>query len=241
MAELYAMPTRDDEIRLPFPPLVQQWERNDHPAQVRLKAYLDRVQELLGDRTNGDDLALCLSVGRTHIEPLDSDGRDLDNYLQPLAQMIGAAKLSAVFGRKIRSIESAIALTPAQPRADPLGDPHLVIRARGSKDGIEWKEQIHHACADVFREPTAGPVALTIRFGVSARRNWAELWKPAIDALGPMLGMPHPNRFHPRDDRIVALDLHKAVDDRHGDDVLLEMWCTPSAPSPGGDAAAERG
>ena len=73
MAELYVMPTRDDEIRLPFPPLVQQWERNDHPAQVRLKAYLDRMRELLDHRTAGDDLALCLSVGRTHIEPLDSD------------------------------------------------------------------------------------------------------------------------------------------------------------------------
>jgi hypothetical protein len=228
MPELYAMPARDDEIRLPFPPLVQQWERNDHPAQVRLKAYLDRVLGILGDRTAGDDLALCLSVGRTHIEPLDSDGRDLDNYLQPLAYAIGAAKLSAVFGRKIRSIESTVALTPARRRPEPPDDPHLIIRTKGSAAAVAWKEQIHDACAGVFREPTAGPVALTIRFGVSAGRNWATLWKPAIDALGPMLGMPHPNRFRPRDDRIVALDLHRAVDDGLGDDVVLEMWCHPT-------------
>ena len=75
-----------DEALEPFPPLVEQWERNDHPAQVRLKAYLDHVLELLDHRNTGDELALSLSVGRREFVPLDSDGRDLDNYLKPLAR-----------------------------------------------------------------------------------------------------------------------------------------------------------
>ena len=227
MAVLYAMPTRDDEIQLPFPPLVEQWERNDHPAQVRLKAYLDHVLELLDHRTTGDELALSLSVGRRAFVPLDSDGRDLDNYLKPLARAIGAERLAAVFGRKVRSTESRIALTPARKRQEDAEEPHLVLRTHGSATAVDWKEQIHQACAAQYAQPTTGPVALTVEFRVSSQRNWSELWKPAIDALGPMLGMPHPDRFQPRDDRIVALDLHRVVDDSVGHDVELAMWCQP--------------
>jgi hypothetical protein len=228
MAVLYAMPTHDDEIQLPFPPLVEQWERNDHPAQVRLKAYLDHVLNLLDHRNTGDGLALSLAVGRREFVPLDSDGRDLDNYLKPLARAVGAHRLAAVFGRKVRSTESRIALTPARPRPEAAKQPHLVVRTHGSAGAAGWKEQIHEVCAAKFAEPTTGPVALTIEFRVSPQRNWSELWKPAIDALGPMLGMPHPNRFHPRDDRIVALGLHRVVDDSVGHDVELAMWYGPT-------------
>jgi hypothetical protein len=230
MAVLYAMPTHDDEIQLPFPPLVEQWERNDHPAQVRLKAYLDHVLNLLDHRNAGDGLALSLAVGRREFVPLDSDGRDLDNYLKPLARAVGAHRLAAVFGRKVRSTESRIALTPARPRPEAAKQPHLVVRTHGSAGAAGWKEQIHEVCAAKFAEPTTGPVALTIEFRVSPQRNWSELWKPAIDALGPMLGMPHPNRFHPRDDRIVALGLHRVVDESVGHDVELAMWYGPTTP-----------
>ena len=134
----------------------------------------------------------------------------------------------AVFGRKVRVTESRIALTPARRRQEATEDPDLVIRTHGSATAAGWKEQIHERCAEKYMQPTTGPVALTIEFRVSSQRNWSELWKPAIDALGPMLGMPHANRFHPRDDRIVALGLHRVVDDSIGHDVELAMWCGPT-------------
>jgi hypothetical protein len=63
---------------------------------------------------------------------------------------------------------------------------------------------------------------------VSAGRNWSTLWKPAIDALGPLLGMPDPNHpFRPSDDRIVDLTLHRNVDDALGHDVVVTVWCSP--------------
>ncbi|WP_431676838.1 hypothetical protein [Kitasatospora sp. KL5] len=47
---------------------------------------------------------------------------------------------------------------------------------------------------------------LSIVFRVSGGRNRSTLWKPAIDALGPLLGAHHPTRlYQPPDDRIVEL------------------------------------
>ena len=65
---------------------------------------------------------------------------------------------------------------------------------------------------------------MSIRFGVSSRRNWSTLWKPAIDALGPVLGTQHPAwPFHPDDDRIVDLALHRTIDDTLGNDITIEV------------------
>jgi hypothetical protein len=64
-----------------------------------------------------------------------------------------------------------------------------------------------------------------VRFTVARARNWSNLWKPAIDALGPMLGIPNPAKpFDPLDDRIVSLGLHRTVDDSVGWGVIVEAW-----------------
>ena len=60
---------------------------------------------------------------------------------------------------------------------------------------------------------------------VNARRNWSTLWKPAIDALGPLLGSPDPERpYRPHDDRIVSLALHRGLDESLGHDVVITAW-----------------
>ena len=55
-----------------------------------------------------------------------------------------------------------------------------------------------------------GPLAMVIALRLDpARRSWWNAWKPAGDALGPILGEPSSgNPFHPADDRIVSLELH---------------------------------
>ena len=68
-------------------------------------------------------------------------------------------------------------------------------------------------------------MTLRIRFGVSSRRNWSTPWKPAIDALGPVLGIQDlTTPLRPDDDRIVDLALHGTIDDALGNDVDIEAW-----------------
>jgi plasmid stabilization system protein ParE len=108
----------------------------------------------------------------------------------------------------------------------------LVVRTHGSAQTTGWKDQIRDACIAARPTQTIGPVAVTVRFGVSARRNWTNLWKPAIDSLGPMLGEPVPGkRFEPSDDRIVRLDLHRVVRADLADDVLIEVWWQTGVPA----------
>jgi hypothetical protein len=54
-------------------------------------------------------------------------------------------------------------------------------------------------------------------------RNWANIWKPLIDALGPILGEDPRRPFHPHDDRIVSLGLHHDVERDIGHDVIVGL------------------
>jgi hypothetical protein len=73
--------------------------------------------------------------------------------------------------------------------------------------------------------PLTGAISLDIEFRLSPARNWATLWKPAIDSLGPLLGVPDPRRpFTPNDDRIVRLGLHRSIDPSLGWDIELSIW-----------------
>jgi hypothetical protein len=153
-------------------------------------------------------------------------GRDLDNYLYPLARTFGAHRIAAAFGRKAHQPRSTIAVGPAVPVSGPLEPPQLSIRTSMSATTTAWKQAVHEACEAAVAGPTAaGPVALRIRLGVSSSRNWTALWKPAIDSLGPVLGISNPELpFRPDDDRIVELELHRSIDDALGHDVVVEAW-----------------
>jgi hypothetical protein len=200
----------------------------DHPDQRRLRAYLDNVIALIGvDAVPiGDPLAVELVVGLPSTAAPDAGGRDLDNYMLPIARRIGAGRIAAMFGRKRLQEGSTTAVDAAIPQAEPPAQPQLSVRTTTSAESSAWKQQIHEACDRLLSEPLpAGPVAVRIQFGVSSRRNWSTLWKPAIDALGPMLGMvnaDHP--FRPDDDRIVDLELHRNIDDSLGNDVVIGVW-----------------
>jgi hypothetical protein len=71
----------------------------------------------------------------------------------------------------------------------------------------------------------SGPIEIAIRFGVSPQRHWVTLWKPAIDALGGILGEGN-CPWHPRDDRISLLVLERDLRPELGWDVELDVWWT---------------
>jgi hypothetical protein len=61
-------------------------------------------------------------------------------------------------------------------------------------------------------------------FTVGPNRNWLNLWKPAIDALGQILGhTPAAGPWAPLDGRIVDLGLHRRVDPRIANEVLITI------------------
>jgi hypothetical protein len=174
---------------------------------------------------------LELTVGLRSGLALDRGGRDLDNYLLPIARRIGAHRIDAMFGRKLHAATSTIAVGTAVQRHDLPGEPQLLIRVTGSSESPAWKQQIHDASRAVCSSSwPPGPMTLCIRFGVSSRRNWSTLWKPAIDALGPVLGIQDPSQpFRPDDDRIVDLALHRTINDALGTEVEIEAWWSRSA------------
>jgi hypothetical protein len=62
-----------------------------------------------------------------------------------------------------------------------------------------------------------GPVRLDLAFLVGENRNWLALWKPTIDALGPLLGHDSgADEWNPRDGRITQLGLHCETEPNRG-------------------------
>ncbi|MET8408483.1 hypothetical protein ABZV34_10330 [Streptomyces sp. NPDC005195] len=229
-------------VRLSQPPVLESWDATSHPNQQRLRAYLDSVSALVGPALAGDTahLALALDVGLADRIALTRGGHDLDNYLFPLARAFGAGRFDAVFACKRHATSSTIAVGPATPAHPDRTEapPLLSVRTSVSATSAAWKEAIHQACRAAQPVPDPdGPLQLALCFRLSASRNWSTLWKPAIDALGPVLGMPDPDRpYRPNDDRIVDLALHRNVDDSLGHDVVIAAWCSPVAqPAQGGE------
>lgn len=86
-----------------------------------------------------------------------------------------------------------------------------------------YKQQIYDQLADATELPP-GPVAVELAFVVGPKRNWINLWKPTIDALGRLLGRTGPDQdWHPHDGRITELGLHRTVDDSAGHAVTVAI------------------
>jgi hypothetical protein len=184
----------------------------------------------------------ALTVGGTHL-PLGFDagladrialthgGQDLDNCLFPLARRSGVGRFHAVVSRKRHAACSTIAVAPATPpRADRAAVPPLLsVRTNVSATSAVWKEAIHQARRAVQPEPvTDEPVRVQLCFRESVKHNWSTPWTPAIDTLGPLLGMPDPDRpFRPSDDRIIDLAQHRNPDDSLRHDLTIAALCSP--------------
>jgi hypothetical protein len=221
-----AFPVPDvDMHELDTHPVLESWNRKDHPDQIRLLAFLDSVERAVSDQVDRPHpWAVVVHIGLPERTALQR-GHDLDNYLFPIARRLGAQRIQGIYGRKRTAASSHIGITSAVP-VEAARPSDICVRTTASASSSGWKGQIHDACRNAVERPLpVGDVGLAMRFTVSTRRNWSTLWKPAIDALGPVLGIPNPARpYHPNDERIVDLSLQRVIDDGYGDLVLVEAW-----------------
>lgn len=224
MTRVYHRPASAGML-LTVEPRLASWERARHPDQLRLATFLDHVESVAASTSATEEgrLAVELAVGLPRSTPLTTGGRHLDNYLYPVAQRLGPNRLAAVFGRKTHG-PSRLAVTSARPVSDQA-PPMFTTRLTGSYVRPEWKHDLRERLLQARVGPAApGPVAIDIALTTGRGRNWASLWKPLLDALGPILG-EHPDRpFHPQDDRIVSLGLHHDMATDIGHDVMIEAW-----------------
>jgi hypothetical protein len=168
-------------------------------------------------------LAVELTVGLPGQLPLTRGGRDLDNYLFPLAQRLGPERIAAMFGRKIHG-PSSLAIGRAKPnRGASL--PQFSAQIAGSYVRKEWQISVRDHILQAQDVPLgAGPVSLAIGITTGLGRNWANIWKPLIDSFGPVLGEDPERPFHPNDDRITDLGLHHYINTGIGHDVIITAW-----------------
>jgi hypothetical protein len=224
MAMVYRRPV--GAMRQSVKPQLASWERAGHPSQVKLGRFLAHVDAIAGPvlATVSGPVAAELIVGFSAGAPLMDGGHDLDNYLFPVAQRLGPGRLAAIFGRKIHG-PSSLAVGPARPDTAEA-TPQFSIRMAGSYLRKEWKQELHDRLAAQAATIEPGPVGLNIALTTGPGRNWASLWKPLIDAFGPVLGEDPTGAFDPHDDRIVSLGLHHTVDTGIAPDVIIDAWWT---------------
>lgn len=221
---VFAMPN-GEALPLTLPPRLASWNRADDPDQVRLKEYLDATEDLVRRRLDElrGPLALRLDVGLPETIPL-LEARDLDNYLCPLVTRLPKhRRFLSVWATKRHADHSFIRIEQAVPTQwlPDLDGVHRV-RTTASSERTAFKQQIDDQLTDAAVLPE-GEIRLWLAFAVGPRRNWVNLWKPSIDALGRLLGRSKPNPWEPRDGRITELALHCQVDPALGNDVVITI------------------
>ncbi len=219
-------------IFLPARPRLASWNKVGDPDQLRLSQYLAVADALLRPRYEHltGPLALRMDVGLPrHAGVLDQ--RDLDNYLLPLATMVrrsAPGELVCVWGTKQYSAESFVRIESAIPTVTvPPSGWCYIIRTSASSASPAFKEQIRDQLGDANPLPP-GPVRMQLSFAVGPARNWLNLWKPVIDALGKILGhAAAPDKWSPLDGRIVDLGLYCRVEPAMGNGVLIAIAAEP--------------
>jgi len=103
--------------------------------------------------------------------------------------------------------------------------PQFSAQVAGSYVRREWKATLRERLSQ-FQHAVlaAGPIGMTISITTGPGRNWANVWKPLIDAFSPVLGENPERPFHPNDDRITSLGLHHDVNSAIGHDVIVTAW-----------------
>jgi hypothetical protein len=213
-------------MRQSVKPQLASWERAGHPSQVKLGRFLAHVDAIARPvlATVRGPVAAELIVGFSDGTSTLDGGHDLDNYLFPVAQRLGPERVAAIFGRKIHG-PSSLAVGRAEPDLAEV-TPQFSTRMAGSYERKGWKQELHDRLAAQAATIDPGPVELKIALTTGPGRNWASLWKPLIDAFGPVLGEDPTLPFHPHDDRIVRLGLHHTIDAGIAHDVIIDAWWT---------------
>lgn len=214
-------------------PRLASWDHSEHPNQLRLNAYLKPVHDEFSPLlVNGGAWAISMVVDVVH-ERLLSKGHDVENYITPLVKKLGARHFVYAAVAKRVGGGSSISIGPALRRTTVPTWSSWSGRVAGKIGTPDGKRSIRGAlCALVDSPLPPGPVAMHLAWRLSASRNWADLWKPTGDTMGPVLGEPRfpKKEFDPHDDRITELSLHRIVDDTL-DVVDVGMWWSLPAKS----------
>lgn len=231
--------TVDALYERPYPPGLQL-------AAPPTAAVLDALAEDLVWTRRSRHLALLLEVGAPPSTgpdavadavpddvPDDVPDRDVATgeltwWLEGVAARLGQVRLDAVFGGRRPAGFSRLRVARSRPGPVP---PPAAVRTvvTASATSIDFKQQLHDACRAATSAPAPdGPVAVELRLTVSRRRDWTALWRPALQALGPVLGVPDPERPYVADvARVTRLGLHRRLDDQVGPRVGVEVWWQP--------------
>lgn len=214
-------------VELRLPPRLESWNRYDDPAQVALREFGAHVRELIDPviAATAGDLAFRLDVGLPDdVDPLWE--RDLDNYLFPIARTL-PRRVVSVWGTKTRSPTSRVRIERAVETPGPVDSPQFEV-PRGSGAERLWKAAVRTSAARCSELPP-GPVALQLSIALGPGRSWANMWKPSIDGLEPVLGRTYADRhWNPLDGRIVRLGLHRHVNHGLGHDAAMAVWACPA-------------
>lgn len=98
MVVLYRRPPGDG-MPLVVQPRLASWDVAGGSGQVRLAGFLDHVDELAAPTfaaASDGQFAVEFVIGLPPCVSLTQGGRDLDNYLYPVAHRLGARRLAAV-------------------------------------------------------------------------------------------------------------------------------------------------
>ncbi|MCA1667046.1 MAG: hypothetical protein LC793_06535 [Thermomicrobia bacterium] len=209
-------------------PLLASWNRKTDPAQIRLQRYLDDLQSAAGTLPSGQRLFLHMQIDVKKPERL-LHHYDLENYLTPVVIRFGAGHFVFVSATKSVGRGSHLMIGHAVSLGNDSaleGWSDFAYHAGSGAATKEWKVGIRNALLNTRPQALPpGPVAVHLAWRCARQRNWAMLWKPTGDAMGPVLGEPSPQHpFNPSDDRIVSLGLHLNADDAMGHDVDVGMW-----------------
>lgn len=219
-------------VELTAPPRLASWDAAAHPAQRALSHALDQAERDLVEHLDAPaPWALELVVGLPATTPLLVH-HDLDNYLLPLAARLGGHRLVSARARKRHGECSEAGIATAQP-SKPTADRTVhCVRTTASAGTSAYKQQVHDQLAASGARPVTrgAPVSAVIGFRCGPGRNWLNLWKPTIDALGPLIGEGE-RMWSPRDGAIVELALHVSIDPTLRWDVEVFVGVAP-APAP---------
>jgi hypothetical protein len=212
-------------------PVLASWDKKESSSQQRLGPFLGHATHVVAPRLArlGDEAAtLRLHIGRPALDDW-LEHHDLDNYAFPLVMRLhelSERQFDCVWVTKSRRAGSGLAVGRAQRCDPPAAAVMAQVRTHASAETKQFKEQIRDAVGK--REPLPdGPVALEISYGVGPGRNWPNLWKPTIDALGSLLGSDGGD-WQPKDGRITELGLHRHVDSSLGHDVDITVAARPA-------------
>jgi len=234
--QLWAIDSVYKKVHLATPKLAS-WNAHADPEQIALQRYLDDIEHELNPLPQTSGLFLHMEIGVKEPEHL-LHHHDLDNYLYPVVQRLGASRFRLVNAIKRIGGGSSLQIGQTKP-ARPLPENDDWITFLHDTGGVSvqkpaWKSGIRDALKTRRIHPVKpGAVELQLVWKCFSQRNWIALWKPTIDAMGPVLGEPNPLRpFHPNDDRVVSLALHHNTDNSIGWSVHIGMMWRSSSTGP---------